>query len=330
MLETNEKKQGAAGVQAAGNSTTTTTTTTGTTGAGEQTTVNPTIAKGADAAPKPYNPTGASAYNEAMKNLKLPEYSAPQFSSEYDQQISDAFDALYNREKFSYDYSTDPLYNQYKEQYVQGGKQAMIDTQGQAAALTGGYGSSYGQAAGQQQYEAYLSRLNDVMPELYSNAYNYYRDEGNRLAQQYSLASDMRSGEYSQFRDAVGDRQYAEALAIQQANDRAALGDWSAYAALYGEEAARIAAILQNPQGAYGQGLATSDEIYDLTGVRVKSSKPGTSTSGGSGWGGGNFYSRRESTDARQGAGTWDDLQKEYPNATPDNRYIFAHGGSYQ
>ena len=87
MLETNEKKQDAAGVQAAGNSTTSTTTTTGTTGAGEQTTVNPTIAKAADAAPKPYNPTGASAYNEAMKNLKLPEYSAPQFSSEYDQQI---------------------------------------------------------------------------------------------------------------------------------------------------------------------------------------------------------------------------------------------------
>ena len=47
---------------------------------------------------------------------------------------------------------------------MQQGKQAMQDTMGQAAALTGGYGSTYGQAVGQQQYDAYLQNLNDEVP----------------------------------------------------------------------------------------------------------------------------------------------------------------------
>ena len=48
-------------------------------------------------------------------------------------------------------------------------------TMGQAAALTGGYGSSYSQAVGQEQYGAYLEKLGNVMPQLYSAAYSRYK-----------------------------------------------------------------------------------------------------------------------------------------------------------
>ena len=63
---------------------------------------------------------------------------------------------------------------------VSEGSRAMRDTMGQAAALTGGYGSSYAQSAGQQQYALYLQKLGEAMPELYQAAYERYSAEGDR------------------------------------------------------------------------------------------------------------------------------------------------------
>ena len=126
---------------------------------------------------------------------------------QYGQQMQDALKALQNRKKFSYDLNGDALYQQYKDKYVQQGKQAMQDTMGQAAALTGGYGSTYGQAVGQQQYDAYLQNLNDVVPELYQLALNRYQMEGDELKTQYGLLADQYQQEYGQHRDKVSDWQ---------------------------------------------------------------------------------------------------------------------------
>lgn len=126
---------------------------------------------------------------------------------QYGQQMQDALDAIKNRKKFSYDLNSDALYQQYKDKYVQQGKQAMQDTMGQAAALTGGYASTYGQAVGQQQYDAYLQNLNDVVPELYQLALSRYQMEGDDLKTQYSLLADQYQQEYGQYRDKVGDWQ---------------------------------------------------------------------------------------------------------------------------
>ena len=126
---------------------------------------------------------------------------------QYGQQMQEALDAIRNRKKFSYDLNGDALYQQYKDKYVQQGKQAMQDTMGQAAALTGGYASTYGQAVGQQQYDAYLQNLNDVVPELYQLALSRYQMEGDDLKTQYSLLADQYQQEYGQYRDKVGDWQ---------------------------------------------------------------------------------------------------------------------------
>lgn len=126
---------------------------------------------------------------------------------QYGQQMQEALDAIKNRKKFSYDLNSDALYQQYKDKYVQQGKQAMQDTMGQAAALTGGYASTYGQAVGQQQYDAYLQNLNDVVPELYQLALSRYQMEGDDLKTQYSLLADQYQQEYGQYRDKVGDWQ---------------------------------------------------------------------------------------------------------------------------
>lgn len=115
--------------------------------------------------------------------------------------INETLNKIMNREAFSFDINGDALYNQYKDLYSQQGKMAMMDTMGQAAALTGGYGNSYASTAGNQAYQARLQQLNEVVPELYQLAYQKYQDEGDALAQQYALLGDMDEREKSRERE---------------------------------------------------------------------------------------------------------------------------------
>ena len=152
-----------------------------------------------------YDASGNKAYQDALKRLQEMEGTKPSYDATYDKQLSDLYEKIMNREKFSYDAANDPLYQQYREMYTREGKAAMQNTMGQAAALTGGYGSTYAQSVGQQQYDAYLQKLNEVVPELYSQARQAYNDEGDRMMQQYQMVGDLRSDEYSKYRDALSD-----------------------------------------------------------------------------------------------------------------------------
>ena len=108
-----------------------------------------------------------------------------------------------NRDPFSYDFNSDALYNQYKDQYVQQGQMAMMDTMGQAAAMTGGYGNSYAQSVGQQTYNQYLSQLNEIIPELYDRAYNRYNQEGQDMLNMYDIYMGREQDNYNQYLDSV-------------------------------------------------------------------------------------------------------------------------------
>lgn len=136
---------------------------------------------------------------------KLEDIVAPEYKDTYGQQLKDTYDKITNRGPFTYDVNGDALYQQYRDKYIQGGKMAMKDTMGQAAALTGGYGSSYGQAVGQQQYDAYLQSLNDVVPQLYESAYTKYRDQGADLEKQYAMLGQQAQDEYAKYRDLYSD-----------------------------------------------------------------------------------------------------------------------------
>lgn len=228
-----------------------------------------------------------SSYDKAMQTLQTATKQAPSFSSDYDETISNLYQQISNRQPFQYDAATDPVYNQYKEQYMQQGEQAMRDTMGQAAALTGGYGSSYGQAVGQQQYDAYLQRLNDVLPDLYRTAFDQYQAEGNRLAQNMQLAGQLRDVDYGQFRDAVADKQYADAFAVQEAEARAQYGDFSGYEDLYGDAgtAMKYDWAAANPQLAFQMGAITREQYENLLAGRGINEGAGAGGSGGGGGG---------------------------------------------
>lgn len=148
----------------------------------------------------------SDAVRAAKTNLEQQMAQKPgAYQSQWQNSLNEAMNKILNREKFSYDLNGDALYNQYKDRYVQQGKQAMQDTIGSASALTGGYGNSWAQSAGQQAYHGYLQGLNDKVPELYQMALDKYNMEGQDLLNQYGLLSEREGQDYGRYRDALSD-----------------------------------------------------------------------------------------------------------------------------
>ena len=150
-----------------------------------------------------YDPSSDAAYQQALSMLENVQNNVPTYAGTYDAKLNEIYDKIINREKFSYDVNADPLYSQMKDQYVQLGNMAMMDTMGQASALTGGYGNSYGQMVGQQAYQGYLQQLNDKVPELYGMALDQYNQEGQDLYNQFAMVGDLRDDEYGRYQDAM-------------------------------------------------------------------------------------------------------------------------------
>lgn len=153
--------------------------------------------------------------NQAWRALQKQKAAKPgDYQSQWQGQINDLMGQIQNRPAFRYDINADALWNQYKDQYVNLGQQAMMDTMGQAQAMTGGYGNSYAQTAGQQAYQGYLQGLTDKVPELYGMALNKYQMEGNDLMNRYGLLADQENLDYSRFQDAVN-QYYADLDRLQ-------------------------------------------------------------------------------------------------------------------
>ena len=148
------------------------------------------------------NVTSAQQYLQGIINNKPGQYN-----SQYAPQITQLYDKMMNRGQFKYDMNADPLYQQYKNSYMNAGKQAMQDTIGNMSALTGGYGNSYAGAAGQQQYQQYLQGLHDVIPTLQQQDYDRYQQEGKDLQNLLAITQGLDETAYGRHRDTVGDWQ---------------------------------------------------------------------------------------------------------------------------
>lgn len=151
------------------------------------------------------------------------------YDSKYKKDMERILNEIEGREDFSYDLSSDALYQQYKESYMNTGKQLMEDVSGQSAALSGGYGNSYGASASSAAYERYIQKLNDKIPELYQNARRVYDAEGDKLYNLYSLYANADKQAYSKYRDSVSDwqnerntayKEYAEELERQHQREK--------------------------------------------------------------------------------------------------------------
>lgn len=200
-----------------------------------------------------YSPSGA--VSQAKAYLQQVQSRRPgAYQSRWDAELDSLYDQITNRKPFQYDLNQDALYQQYKEQYQRLGRTAMQDTMGQAASLTGGYGSTYAEQVGQQTYNAYLQSLNDIVPDLYDRAYGRYQDEGQDLYNRYGLVSDRESMDYSKYRDTVSDyyNDLADARSAYDSEWNKDYTQWSDQLSYWQQKAAQEQAYWQSQQKAAG------------------------------------------------------------------------------
>ena len=171
----------------------------------------------------------SDAVTQAQQALQNQQANKPgQYQSQFQTGMNDLMGQIQNRPKFQYDVNADALYQQVAQNYMQQGQQAMMDTMGQAAAMTGGYGNSYAQTAGQQQYNNHLLGLTEMVPQFQQMAMQQYQMEGDQLMDQYNLMAQQEEMAYSRYQDDLN-RYYADLDRAQAAYDNERDYDYSRF-----------------------------------------------------------------------------------------------------
>lgn len=178
----------------------------------------------------------AGTYGGVVGGLMLPgvkKADKPSYTSSYTvnagnqpyvDQLHSLYDQIVNRKPFRYDLNGDLLYREMADRYTQLGQQAMRDTTGQAAALTGGYGNSYATQVGNQAYQQNMTALNDNIPQLWDRAYQAYLNEGDQLMQKYELTAA-----HPGYVEALSPRTYTVKTPEDEKKDDPSAGNQSAY-----------------------------------------------------------------------------------------------------
>ena len=178
-----------------------------------------------DAAVRDYQSRNALAVDgvvgpQTMNSLFERGGGVAHYDSPVGGRMATLYEMMTNRPTFTYDPENDAVYRYYRRQYTTAAAQARDDTLGRTAALTGGYASSYGLSAAQQDYLNYINKLWGVLPTLYEQAYNRYRNEGNDLRAEYSALLAKDKVAYQQYQDYV--KQYEAARKAAAAAVKAA------------------------------------------------------------------------------------------------------------
>lgn len=204
--------------------------------------------------------TPSTRVNSAEQYLKMLQTQKPgEYTGQYTQSAQELLGKILSRGSFQYDANSDPLYQVYKDRYQMNGQRAMQDTMGQAAALTGGYGNTYAQAAGQQQYQQYMEGLNDIVPELQQQAYAQWQGEGDRLSGNYQLLQNADDTQYGRWTDRYN-RWNNEVQSAQNAYDNAYSRDYEQYSGQQSAAYSTAMSILQT-------GSVPSDELLGRAGI---------------------------------------------------------------
>ena len=151
----------------------------------------------------------SSTTDRYLQRLNKLENNAPgEFQSQYSSDIQNIINSIKNREQFKTDdvFQSD-LYTTMRDQAIKNGQKSMRDTMGSAQAATGGYGSTYAQAAGQQAYDNALANFNNTTLDIYDRVYNQYLQEGQELYNQLNMYNNQDSIDYNRYRDTVADYQ---------------------------------------------------------------------------------------------------------------------------
>lgn len=129
---------------------------------------------------------------------------APTYENTFAQQQKDLLDRILNREDFSWSKETDPQWSSYKKSYLREGDRATANALAQASAASGGRPSSYAVNAATQAGDYYATKLNDVIPTLYQQAYERYLDEYNMKLKDLNTVNQQEQLDYTKYLDRLG------------------------------------------------------------------------------------------------------------------------------
>ena len=159
----------------------------------------------------PDKPTySGSAYSNDLQNLwnQQMNYGSfsfneaqPTYTNRYDERIQAKLDKVENPDPFSYNASTDPLYQQYRKEYTREGQRATADALGIAAAASGGLPSSYAQTAAGQAANYYAAQMTDKIPELYQLAYQKYLSDFQMQQAGLAALQTAEQSDYDKYRN---------------------------------------------------------------------------------------------------------------------------------
>ena len=171
------------------------------------------------------------------------------YDSKYQTQLDQALNNVTNRQDFTYDPLKDANYKALAKVYNKQGNQAAQNTMGDAAALNGGYGSSYALTASQQARNDYNQMLASQIPALQEAAYNRYLNDYNMDVTALSALRDADESAYGRYRDDVADNQWRYGAEYQQYRDDVSDSQW---------------------QKSYDRSVFESDRDYDYRKERDK------------------------------------------------------------
>lgn len=158
----------------------------------------------------PYVPPspGYSGGNSYQMESYIPSIDIgerPSFNSQYMEKLNELAKQLTGM-NFG-DWTQGEQYRSLADRYSDSGRMGMQDVLGQIAARTGGLASSYASTAAQQQYNIYMSQLEQVARQMYD------QDRSDILSDA-TLYRNLVNDEYGRYRDELAD--YNERLAAAQ------------------------------------------------------------------------------------------------------------------
>lgn len=164
-----------------------------------------------------YNKVANSAptYSDSAQT-QAARQSADQYAKKYQDSInrgyvsnySDKINSLaesYQNDKFSWSTEGSRDYASLKDYYQREGAKQQESTQGSYAANTGGYSSSYSQAAGQKVYGQYMDDLAQKIPTLRNSALADWSSRQEQKLNQISMLKGFDDAAYARYRDMVQD-----------------------------------------------------------------------------------------------------------------------------
>lgn len=161
-----------------------------------------------------------SQYQDALDRItSFGDFSfgeAPTYENQYQQQQQALLDAIINREDFSWNKDQDPLWPVYKKEYLREGERATADALGQAAAASGGRASTYAVNAATQAGDYYATKLNDIIPTLYQQAYDKYLNEYQMKLSDLGAVNTQEQMDYSKYLDQLGQYNTDRGFAYQK------------------------------------------------------------------------------------------------------------------